>query len=76
MAKRQIEVKQSAPPIPAEILADAIVRVSDGFDAAMKAGLTKHAICVLVKAKTGIPSSTISEVLDALPQLRKTYTTR
>lgn len=78
MAKRSahpVQVKQSEPPIPEEILAEAIVKVSNGFDAAMRAGLTRQAICVLVKAKTGIPASTIGKVLDALPELRKTYTT-
>lgn len=65
--------KNETAPETKEILAEAIVRIGDGFDKLNKSGLNKNAIVVLIHAATGIAKRDIITVLDALPRLRGWY---
>lgn len=57
-----------------ERLPDAIVRLAESADAMLKSGLTRRAIVVLLhdSCKT-VTRKQITEVLDALPTLKKNY---
>jgi hypothetical protein len=72
MATR-ITVKKSDPPESKEVLATAITKISDGFDAMLKSGLNKKAIIILIQAETKLPQRDIRLVLDALPRLKGWY---
>lgn len=63
----------SDKPVPKEILADAIVRVSDSLTKLRKSGLNEKAIIALVKDDTGESKETIKRVLFSLDYLKKTY---
>lgn len=69
-----VTVKKSASePESKEILAEAIVRIGEGFDALAKSGMNKKAIIVLIHDATGLAKRDIVTVLDALPRLRGWY---
>lgn len=65
-----LEVEKVEP----EVLSSAIIRISDGMDYLLKSGLTKRAVCVLVKDACGQPLHVTESVLDALVDLRRRYT--
>lgn len=50
--KKQVRVKKSEPPESTEIMAEAIVKISRGFQRLMDGGLTEEAIVVLIQHKT------------------------
>ncbi|BAQ16070.1 hypothetical protein [Methyloceanibacter caenitepidi] len=68
-----VKVKKSDPPETKEILAEAITRIGEGFDALQKSGLNKKAIIILIQAETRLSQRDIRTVLDALPRLRGWY---
>jgi len=59
--------------IPKEILAQAIVRISDSMEKLRKSGLNDKAIIALVKDDTSFSKATIKTVLDSLQHLRRKY---
>lgn len=65
-------------PMDVNILAEAIKSVADNFDKALHSGLTKRAICVLIKdmmpAKEMIGIGDIGNVLTYAMNLRKHLT--
>lgn len=65
--------KNSDKPESTEILAEAIVRIGEGFDRLNKSGVNKKAIVVLICDATKLPKKTVTTVLDALPRLRGWY---
>ena len=67
------KVIQTDPPVEKEVLAETIVRVSEGFDKMVKSGLNHKAIVVLLQDHTGLPKGMINRVLNALPELKKMY---
>lgn len=66
-------VQDPEQAVEPEVLATAIVRISEGMDKVLGAGLTRRAICVLVKDMTNVPIGTTEMVLDALSLLKKKY---
>lgn len=68
-----VKIKKSDPPETTEILAEAIVRIGDGFSALQKSGLNRRAIAVLIQAETKLSMRDINAVLDALPRLKGWY---
>ena len=68
-----VKIIKSDPPESKEILAEAIVRISDGFSMLQKSGLNARAIAVLVQAETKLSMRDIRLVLDSLPRLKGWY---
>lgn len=68
-----ITVKKSEPPESKEILADAIIRISDGLSQLQRSGLNNKAIMVLVKDATGLAMRDIKLVIDSLARLKGWY---
>lgn len=68
-----IKVTKSAPPETKEILAEAIVRIGDGFNSLLKSGLNREAVVVLLHAKTAVNKKDIVAVLDGLTRLKGWY---
>jgi hypothetical protein len=68
-----VKVIQTDPPVEKEVLADAIVRVSEGVAALNKSGLNQRAVVVLLHDYTGLPMTAIRRVLNALPELKGMY---
>ena len=64
-----VVVKKSEPPETTEILAEAVRKVSAGFDALEKNGLNRKAIVILLQAETKISRRDIEIILNALPRL-------
>jgi len=62
--------------VPKDILASAIVKMSEAVEALQTSGLNERAICALVKDYCGIPKDTTQTVLRSLRELRARYTTR
>lgn len=69
-----MKIKQDDPPIGKDVLASAIVRISESLERLRKSGVNRVAIVALVKDDTGIPKSTINQVLDSLEHLKRNYT--
>ena len=69
-----VAVKQGEEEVSREVLADAIVKISEGLNRLKKSGLNRRAIVVLVKDASGVGMYDIHKVLDALEDLRRLYT--
>jgi len=61
-------------PLTKEVLATAIVQISDSVKRLYDSGLNRHAVVALVADDTRLGKKTIETVLDSLLDLRKTYT--
>lgn len=61
-------------PEPLEILAKAIIDLSDGLNKTLDSKLTKRAIVALLKDSTGLPKGEIETILNAISELKKAYT--
>jgi hypothetical protein len=69
-----IKIKKSeVKPESTEILAEAIIRIGDGFKKLEANNLNKKAIIVLLQDATKLSKGTIETVLDALPRLAGWY---
>ena len=68
-------IKNEEKPETPEVLAEAIIRISKGFDALVGGGLTRKAIVVLIQGMPGVSVSKtdIEVVLDNLPKLASYY---
>lgn len=75
--RREVTVKQDPEnPLPIEILAESIVKVSDGMKAVFDAGLTRRALVILIHDRlNGITRESIGAVLDTIPELKDHYLT-
>lgn len=69
----RVKVTKSDPPETTEILAEAITRISDGFERLKESGLNERAIVVLIQAETRLAQRDIRTVLKALRQLKGWY---
>ncbi len=69
-----VSVRQGDEEVPREILADAIVKIGEGFERLSKSGLNRRAIVVLVRDASGVTKGDVHKVLDALENLRGLYT--
>jgi hypothetical protein len=68
-----VRVKKSNPPESTEILADAIVRISEALDKLSASGLNRNAIVILIQARTKMAKREIEAVLDAQKRLAGWY---
>jgi len=59
--------------VPPEILARAIVNLSEAAAKLLRSGLNRRAMLVLLKDSSGVSHHDINLVLDALVDLRKNY---
>lgn len=76
MKKKQndaIEVS-NVEQVPTEIIAAAIVRLSQAAEKMLSSGLNRRGLEVLLKDTSGVPMSEIGRVLNALPRLAELYT--
>lgn len=71
--RMNVRVKKSDPPETTEILADAIVRISDALTQLKESGLNRAAIVILIRSKTHLPKRDIEAVLDAQARLASWY---
>lgn len=72
---RQVNVTQDKDtPVAKDVLATEIVKLSDSAVKLLQSGLNQKAIVVLLRDATGLPKNKINVVLNALSQLRATYT--
>ena len=72
----KVVIKQDPiAPVEKEVLAQAIVRISECFIALRKNGLKKEAVIVLVARSSAQSMNTVKRVLDSLETLRQDYTT-
>ena len=71
MAK--VKVTKSDPPETTEILAEAIVKISNGMTALLDSGLNEQGIMILLRARTGLSLRDIQKMLDGLRQLKGYY---
>ncbi len=67
-------VQDEETPIPKDILANEICKLSDAANKLLLSGLNEKAIVVLLKEETGLSKRDIVLVLNALSQLRNDYT--
>jgi len=73
-APHPIRVRKTAgDPESKEVLAEAIVKISEAMQALTASGLNRDAIVVLLAAKTGVAKKDINAVLDGLNRLRGWY---
>lgn len=70
---RRVVVVKSDPPETTEILADAIVRLSEAHEKLKSSGLNRKAIILLLNDATGVGKRDIATILDAMPRLRGWY---
>jgi hypothetical protein len=73
MSERIKIKKNEDQPETKEILAEAIVRISDGFERLKRSGLNEDAIVALIQAKTKLSLGDIRLVIDSLAQLKGWY---
>lgn len=72
---RRVNVTQDEDaPVPKDVLANEICRLSDSANKLLASGLNEKAVVVLLHDATKIPKNKITAVLDALAQLRTDYT--
>jgi hypothetical protein len=65
--------KDADKPIEKEILAEAILKVSDAMRKLSASGLNRDAIVALVKDASGITKKDINNILDTLVDLKALY---
>lgn len=69
----RVRVTKSDPPESKEVLAEAIVKISDGFDAMLKSGLNRRAVIILLNHRTKVSMGDIRIILDGLKQMKGWY---
>lgn len=75
MAKVKVNVVQDEDnPIPKDVLADAICKLSDNTNKLLLSGLNEEAIVVLLVDSVKLSKSKVRMVLRALGDLRSRYT--
>lgn len=69
------KIVKSDPPESTEILAEAVVKISEGMDKLINndKGLKRETIVLLLHDATKVKKSDIKKILDALPRLRGWY---
>lgn len=60
-------------PIPAELIAQSIVKLADGWDRMNKSGLSMKAILLLLSHSSGVSQRDVKNVLFAMDSLKATY---
>lgn len=65
--------RQGVEPVPAEVIAQSIRNISDGFDRMARSGLTWKAIYLLVANASGESQTTVKAVMFGLQELKRLY---
>lgn len=68
-----VRVKKSDPPESTEILAEAIVKISQAMTDLTKSGLNRDAIVTLIQHQTKLARRDINAVIDAQKRLAGWY---
>jgi len=69
-----VKVKQvEGEEVAAEVLAQAIEKISRGFAAWGEAGMNRRAMVVLVSASTQVPRNVVDTVLKGIDSLKRDY---
>jgi hypothetical protein len=67
-------VQDDEKPVEKEVLATAIVQISEAVQKLYKSGLNRRAVVALIADDTKFGKGTIETVLDSIQDLSKTYT--
>ena len=73
MKIQQKEKEESKLPLNATELSDEIRKIGAAFDALAKTKLKQRVLLLLIADITGLSTSTIQRVLDALPRLETEF---
>ena len=69
-----IQVKQvEGEEVPAEVLATAIEKISNGIRAWESSGMNRRALVVLLSASTQVPRAIVTTVLKGIDDLKREY---
>jgi len=69
-------VQDETAPVEREVLARAIVNISNSFTRLLKSGMNKRAVTILIAYDTKLGIGQIENVLGSLERLAQNYTTR
>lgn len=72
----QVVQKEGAEPVAAEVIAQSIVRIDEAMQSIMASGLKRNALVILLSALSKVGKREVEEVLAAMPNLRRVYTTK
>lgn len=61
-------------PVDLELIAEAIIRVSDGFEAIAKSKLNERAVVLMLHELSGVTKTDIKRILYHARQLKKEFT--
>lgn len=79
MAIQKAAIRNSEEqPVPTEIIAESIVKISKAAERMIASGLNRRALVTLIHelVPTGIGKREVAAVLDVLPQLEKMFITK
>ncbi len=65
----KLKITQPEPPIPAEVIANAIVDIAEGMKSVNSTRLTRRAIVTLIHENSGIARKTIEIILNNMDTL-------
>ena len=65
--------KDAQVTLSRETLAEAIAKLGDGVDKALRSGINQKAIVTLLQAETKLPRKTIERVLESMKDLHRIY---
>jgi len=73
--KDRVIIKQDPEaPVEREVLATAIVKISEAIEALKKSGVNEYAVIVLLHDKTGVAKGLLKHIFGALADLKRDYT--
>jgi hypothetical protein len=72
----KVKVQQSEPPVAAEVMATAIISISDAMKKLSTSGLKRKAVVALIHDQSKISKRSIEIVLNNLEALRQDWCTK
>lgn len=76
MSKTVKIIQDETAPVEREVLAQAIIHISNSFTRLLKSGMNKRAIIILIAYDTKLGIGQIENVLGSLERLAINYTAR
>ena len=73
MANVKVVQKANEEPVAAEVIAQSIVKIADGWQRMNTAGLSMKAILLLLSHSSGVPQRDVKAVLYAMNSLKQEY---
>lgn len=74
MKKQKVIIRQDPDnEIPSEVIATAILNISDSMERINRGALNQKALVILISAHSRISQATVRQVLDSLSVLRSVY---